>query len=401
MTNIKTIAALVGVALFASGCSFVDAVADSVWPTTSGEDPAPPPQQTTTAPQEQPLSAPPAAAMGSAAPGAVPPPPPPLGSTTFEPTPVTPGSPTGTFVGRKVAQLRGDLQQMQGLITNHNSELQSIRNVTVQHSQVYHGVVAAINARLQVGSTPGNPVLVQQWNQGQVQLDQINGDIAKMNNLANKVAADSAMAAYLLESTRAAYGLSGAIEEDHRQLAILEDEVNRTVVLIDRLLNELSEDINRQTNYMNSERRNLMSLSLAIKNGELYGTSLANRAYATATPPTATRPVDRFGPTVGGDGRRPLVVIRFDRPNVEYQQALYTAISRVLEERPSAFFDLVAVAPAGNTTAGSALGSNAARRNAERVLRALTDMGLPAERIRLAATTSGTARTNEVHIYVR
>ena len=88
------------------------------------------------------------------------------------------------------------------------------------------------------------------------------------------------MSSYLLETTRAAYGITGAIDDDHRQLAILEDEVNRTVVLIDRLLNELSEDIARQSAYVSNERSNLTTLSLAIKNGELLGSSLANRAYA-------------------------------------------------------------------------------------------------------------------------
>jgi len=56
------------------------------------------------------------------------------------------------------------------------------------------------------------------------------------------------------------------------------------VVLIDRLLNDLSEDISRQSNYVSNERRNLTVLSLAIKNGELYGGSLNNRAFASAAP---------------------------------------------------------------------------------------------------------------------
>jgi hypothetical protein len=191
-----------------------------------------------------------------------------------------------------------------------------------------------------------------------------------MNSLANRVASDSSTSSYLLETTRATYGLAGAVDEDHRQLAILEDEVNRTTVLIDRLLNELSEDINRQSTYVGNERRNLTTLSIAVKNGELLGSS-------------------------------PLVVIRFDRPNVEFEQALYTAVTRALERRPQAAFDLVAVAPTGGNTATVARAANTARRNAENVLRSLTSMGLPASRVTLSAGTSNDARTNEVHIYVR
>jgi hypothetical protein len=99
-------------------------------------------------------------------------------------------------------------------------------------------------------------------------------------------------------------------------------------------------------------------------------------------------------------GRRPLVVIRFDRADVAYEQALYNAISRTLERQPSATFELVAVAPAAGGQARVALNTNTARRNAENVLRALRGMGLPSERVSVSAQTSGAAQSNEVHLYV-
>ena len=328
-----------------------------------------------------------------------------MGTSTFEAPKVTPGSPTGTLVGTKVVQMRGELGQLQGAINQHNQQLQQLRGQTIQHAQSYHGTTAAINSRLQVGTTPGNPVLITQWNAAQTQLDAISRDIALLNSLANRVASDSATSGYLLETTRATYGLSGAVDVDHSQLAILEDEVNRTVVLIDRLLNELSEDIGRQTNYLANERANLTTLSLAIKNGEMLGSSLANRAFSTSAPAVSAQPapapsVSRRAVQPSGP-RRPLVVIRFDRPNVEYEQALYTAVSRALERRPSATFDLVAVAPNRGNAAQVTVAASTSKRNAESVLRSLSDMGLPLDRVRLSAMTSGRAATNEVHIYVR
>jgi hypothetical protein len=96
-----------------------------------------------------------------------------------------------------------------------------------------------------------------------------------------------------------------------------------------------------------------------------------------------------------------MVVIRFDRPNVQYEQPLYSAVSRALERRPDAFFDVVAVSPQASNTGRAALDTNAARRNAQGVLRALTDMGLPTSRVALSATTAADAQTNEVRIFVR
>jgi len=321
--------------------------------------------------------------------------PPTLNSTNFIPPNITPGQQTGTFVGQKVRMLRSELKRMQSEITSQNNSLQQIRRQTKSNAQLYHKSIGSINSRLQVGSTPGNPFLVRQWNIGQQQLSKIDGDIGKMNSLANAVSGSSTMSSYLLETTRAAYGITGAVEEDHRQLAILEDEVNRTVVLIDRLLNELSEDIARQSAYVSNERSNLTTLSLAIKNGELLGSSLANRAYE---PRNNSSMNNRLDPV---SNRSPLVVIRFDRPNIQYKQALYTAVNQALKRRPDAGFDIVAVTAAQGSSARITVESNKAKRNAEAVLRSLSEMGLPLDRVRLSSKTSRSARSNEVHVFVR
>jgi hypothetical protein len=86
---------------------------------------------------------------------------------------------------------------------------------------------------------------------------------------------------------------------------------------------------------------------------------------------------------------------------VEYEQALYSAVSQALERRPQAGFDLIAVAPGQGSAAQVARGANRARRSAESVLRSLTAMGLPPSRVNLSAGTSGQAQTAEVHVYVR
>ena len=95
------------------------------------------------------------------------------------------------------------------------------------------------------------------------------------------------------------------------------------------------------------------------------------------------------------------MVIRFDRNNVEFRQALYAAISTALERRPQSTFDLVAVAPNMGSPADVALAANASKRHAEPVLQALGEMGLPSNRVTLSSTTSPSVQTNEVHIYVR
>ena len=324
-----------------------------------------------------------------------------LGTGDFTPGGVTFGTDTGTAVGQRVGELQSELGQLQSGIGNQNAQLQQIRTASITTAQNYFGLVAAINARLQVGTTPGNPILVQQYAEAQAELEQFGSTITDMNGLASNVAASSASAAFILESVRATYGLTGAVDEDHRNLNILEDEVNRTVVLIDRLLNELSEDLSRQTTYLNTERQNLQALQVAINNGELYGLSLANRAYVSSVPQLASAARTPEPTSIGAaTGQRPLVVIRFTSDDVDYEQPLYQAVSAALERRPQAVFDIVAVSPSEGGDATRALAANQSRRNAEGVLRTLVDLGLPPNQATLSSAAADVSGS-EVHVYVR
>lgn len=312
-----------------------------------------------------------------------------------------------TEVGRRAAQLAGDAQKLDSSVAARVNNVQQLRADMVQTAESYQGLVAQINARLQVGTTPGNPILQSQWNQANGALDNFGAEIGRMSELSNQVAGDASTAAFLLESVRAAYSLSGAVEEDHKALAAVEDQVNREVVTIDRLLNDLSDDISRQSSYVSRERNNMTALSVAIKNGELFGGGLANRAFAPA--PVASAPLPDGGrarradgnPAASAIGHRPLVVIRFDRANPAYEQALYTAVSRAMQRRPNATFDLVAVSPSHGTQAQVALASVNAKRQAETVLRSLTEMGLPPDRVTMSSQQSASAQSNEVQLYVR
>ena len=381
---------LVGSALTLPACSFTD---DALWPSLTGEDPAGAATQTADAQKAevstQTAQQPAAATVANAQP--------PLGTGNFEPSGVTAGTTTGTFVGKKVVELREELRRLQNNISSQNGELQKLRAQLVGNSQRYHGTIAAVNARLQVGTTPGNPILVQQFKSAQSDLDRLSQDVASMNGLQNSISNSATMSSFLSESARASFAISGAIDEDHRQLAILEDEVNRTDVLIDRLFKEVTNDVHRQTNYVSTERANLNLMSAGIKAGEIYGGSLLNVAMAgsgAGVQVTAGAPLSTAG-------RRPLLVVRFDRNDVTYKHALYNAVSRVLEKRPEAVFDLVAVAPSEGGQARVALNSNKSRRHAEGVLRSLIEMGLPPARVAVSAKTAAAARVNEVHLYLR
>ncbi|MEQ8345021.1 MAG: hypothetical protein RIB84_03115 [Sneathiellaceae bacterium] len=356
-------------ALLLGGCSFAS---DSLWPSVGGDLPSSGAGLSPTQPV--------------------------ISGKAFTATPLAPVSDTGTAVSQKVVQLRDDLQQLRSGLGERSSQLQALRAEAGQSALRYHGTIAAITTKLQLGTTPANPILVSQWNQAQGLLDRLSAQVAALDSLSNLVAADSSLANYLLDNARTIYALPGAIDEDHRQLSVLEDEINSTIVLLDRLLTELNEDVNRQSNYVATERSNISTLSAAINAGTMLGPSLQNRSGYAALAASGFA-VPQPGGFVG-TGRPPLVVIRFDRPNVPYAQPLYNAVSQTLQAQPQALFDVVAVASVQGGAGQAALNQNQTRRNAEQVMRTLSEMGLPANRVALSSTTAQTP-SNEVRIYVR
>ncbi len=378
--------AIFGALMWLPACSFSDS---DFWPSFEDEEPATTVSSSVEDGTTPPSRSPDPEVVATAQPR--------LGTTNFIPGGVTPGQQTGTFVGAKVADLREELQRLQSSIGQQNDELQRLRSSLVNESQQYHGTIAAVNARLQVGTTPGNPILVQQFQSAQQELDRLSKDIDRMNLLAAAISNNSTLSSYMSESARAAFSVSGAVDEDHRQLAILEDETNRTAVLIDRLLKETTEDIRRQTTYISTERANLNLLSAGIKTGEMFGGSLVNKAVLGA----GLNQIASAGAPMNTVGKRPLVVVRFDRPDVPYQQALYATVSKVLEQRPRAMFDLVAVAPTIGGQGQITQNNRKARRHAEDILRSLTEMGLPPSRVAVSAKTEAQIKSNEVHLYLR
>jgi hypothetical protein len=308
-------------------------------------------------------------------------------------TPVTiePGSDTGTAVSKTIQGLRAQVETLESHIAANAQQLADLRSTGASEAGAYHEAKAQITTRLQIGTTRGNPELVAQWNSAQASLDQLSGNINGLNALGNNIANDSSAAHYALDTINATFDVSGAVDEDHRQLSVLEDETNQTVVLIDRLLREVSQDIQRQTSYVANERANLTTLSGAIKEGELYGADVGSAPLLA--PSTA------YGPrgTYGGPA---LVTIRFDR-NVDYRQSLYTAVTEALQARPGASFQIVGVSPSRGSAAAVQLSQTDAKRHAREVLHAMTDMGVPATRLAVSSSTDAGLGVTEVRVFVR
>lgn len=351
---------------------------------------------------------------------------------------------TNGMAATKVSALSSDLFNLQSDVARLSDQLLKMELDSQEKAGAYYASVATINTQLQTGTTPGNPRLVSKLSDARNNLNALSDAVSDFNGMAVEAANKASVASFLLENIRAAYGLSGSTEEEHAQLAQLEDAVLGSTVVIERLLNNVNDDISRSAAYLSAERANLQTLSLAVSNGELYGRSLANRPFANvpqselanrfqqtagvATPVSYNNAPLSAGqasmPSPGGltsgpltfnteatqsaaamatkpATPRPLMTIRFDRPNVQYQQPLYVSVNEAMQVYPDATFELVAVAPGQGNAAKMALEGSKARRNAEDVLRAMTQMGVTADKVMLSSSTNPNSDTSEVQLYIR
>ena len=312
-------------------------------------------------------------------------------SAGLTPLNIEPIASTGTVVSQTIERLHDDLASLQEKIVPASQQLADLRNAAAQSATAYHESKAQITTHLEMGTTRGNPELVAQWNSAQGSLDALTTNINSLNSVGSEIANDASRAHFVQDTIQATFNVSGAVDEDHRQLSVLQDEAGQTIVLIDRLLTEASADIQRQTAYVANERANLTTLASAIKNGEFYGTELGTPMMASVGGPVS------FAAPTGA----PLVTIKFDHANVAYQQILYTALAQALQSRPTSSFAIVAVSPTRGSAPAVQLAQTESQRHAQEVMRSMTDMGVPAARLSISSATDPGAGSSEVRVYVR
>jgi len=323
-----------------------------------------------------------------------------------QPAPIVPldasklGTPSGTSAGLRIGQFRSDLAQLQ---QSAAAQVERGRQLQADMDANVSGYQAAVGT-MKDGTQPADAAGARQ--SAQAQLRAVSTTLDQMNDLSGAVAKNVTYAAYLLESIRAAGNAPDAVEEDHRQLQVLEEATAQTSMSLDRLLNALRQEVLRQSHFLGTEGAKLAQMAPATGVAANAGISVQPPALQPLTQEPEPQPAPQPAPPAGPAGAglatgRPFVVIPFHDPAVQYEQQLYEAVNAALARSPNVAFDLVAVTPAAATPDEAALNSEAAQANADKVMRSLLDMGLPADRISMTQMTDPNVQRNEVHLYVR
>ena len=349
-----------------------------------------------------------------------------------------------TVPGKKITELGEELVQLKTAVNKHATTLETIKNQIAADAAKYHETIGAVTSKLQVGTTRGNPIMVENWNYATYLLDSVNQNVILLGQLSSDASTDEATVSYLLDSIRATYDMAGAIDEDHDRLREIEKGADELAIAVKKMGANVNETLLRQQQYIANERRNLDTLSLAIRDGQLYGKSLSDpmvavpakrinqgtrtiaprtdnhgnvrNTTAKAAPAATSKPkparasvsksasvtknanVANAKPKAKVDSRRPLMTIRFDRKDLGYEPALYQTAKKALERKPDVEFEIVAVIPVKN---GAPLAINEARKNADGVRMALVNMGFPDERLLVTEMENNNIEIAEVRLFVR
>lgn len=297
-------------------------------------------------------------------------------------------------VSKKVAAIETKLQQIQENIRKNTEVFRELKNKNAEESRQYYEYVARIHARLQIGTTPGNPELTEMWKQASALLTGSDKNMSETAKLSSEIIRTKNELNSLLDTIGETFLIPGAMEIDHENLKALEDQANQTVVSLNRLSSDVSAQIARQQQYFSTESQNINMLSTDIQSGSMVNARPQAAVSVPAAP--ALLSAAAYLPDADLNGRRPLMVIRFNKKNVAYEQSLYKAVKAALDKRPNTNFEIVAVSPSNAKS-----GETEAAKNADAVRNSLISMGLPESRIYSSKTKSASIQTTEVHLYLK
>ena len=305
--------------------------------------------------------------------------------------------PIFTYVGQRILEMQEEFIKLDADIKQGEDSFEELKFNGIKSAENYHSIVAAIAARLQIGTTPGNPILLNQYEQAQTELAEVGAQGQNLVDVGNQIALFSTRVSYLLEQARSAKKLRGAVDEDHRNLSSFQDTLKRRNVDVLRTLEDLNETVRRRDIFLAAERRRLTQLANAISIGESFGLGLGTLGSLPAINDNENSEQGKRSESISVSPN-PIAIFRINEQD-NYEQNLFGAISATLDKAPQSRFTLVAVSSsAGNPSEQAERAANA-RNDVSKLISSLISMGMPVDRISVSSLSVANVENTEVRLY--
>ena len=162
--------------------------------------------------------------------------------------------------------------------------------------------------------------MLNQYERALTELAEVGSQGQQLVELGDQISLLSARVSYLKDQTRSAKRLRGAVDEDHRKLAVLQDDIKRRGVDLTRLLENLNETIRRRDIYLAAERR-AYPISNGYFNWRSYGNGLGTlNALPASNDENETNLEKRSDANLSGN---PIAVIRIQGESNKFNQGLF------------------------------------------------------------------------------
>ena len=292
------------------------------------------------------------------------------------------GSYTGTFVGQRVTAFRQELNLISQAQKSNERELEKINTNISNNANLYQKTVSNVETKLQAGTTPGNPNMYAMLQQAQGNVQTMFANANALENLSAKTSDTLTSVTYLENAISAAFSISGAVDEDHKQLRELQNEA-MTIAQKAAALNEnVSGAANFQQQSAIQASQEIDGLRESVKSGSNTGAVVSRPVIMHRT----TKPVV-------SSQVKPLFSVRFADKNVDYKEGLSTAIKSALNRKPNTVFEIVAVSNSKTKAE--------AQEHAARIFNEVVSMGANAGSINLNAKVNEKSTVSEVQIFVK
>lgn len=98
---------------------------------------------------------------------------------------------------------------------------------------------------------------------------------------------------------------------------------------------------------------------------------------------------------------KPLLIIRFNRPKVEYKQPLKNVVAKIIETKPEAVITLLTIVPVFDDEEKTASSRQIAEHNAKKVASVVEAAGVDEGNVKITYQDSTTVTMNEIHLLAK
>lgn len=306
------------------------------------------------------------------------------------------------YVQNSINILRTAGQDMDETLDSRNKRFAGHKEEIRSSARSYLDVIADIRATLQVGTTPGNPVLMEKLGVAASNMSSLSAEIEKLQDLSNLISKDMTQVSFLQRTVNNAMQLAGGTDEDHQNLdriRIALDKKANDLVLMQGSVNSL---IARQLGLQDIHRKEFNQLTQLIRKGVNTHSVISRPLDAPAMTQTPGKPIKGVEtPNLKVSAAAPLKPALFKMKPQErnFEQALYAVVSKAYAQDQNIEFKILGVAAVGSNVKATAANNKRARVAVDRLLEALVEIGVPASRVKTDTLADTTVQETEVRLY--